>query len=328
MRNKILRSVGGGLIAFLVSILILEGAIRVFRLIPDDAPIPYRSMPGDERYAPVPNESARSLYGISYRTDSHGLRGPERSLARISQRARVAVLGDSVVFGLGIPEDQTIPAWLERLAQRQSLAVEAWNLGVPANNTYHEKARFARLAPLLRPDVTIIVMLYNDLEAGTGRYRVTSARTLSNAARHAPYPDAWRPALERSALFQAMIRLYTASTGREGEDIGLANFRGVLDQLDQILGTANAIGSALIVTAMPGPWPDAARYSEFARGLDQYCAQRKLIFVDLSAVLGRPARSEYFLPADSVHPSEEGASLIAEALLPPLTEALNGSRLY
>jgi lysophospholipase L1-like esterase len=326
MKRKLSRPIAGALVAIALSALMLEGGIRLLRLIPDDAPIPYRPMPGDEHYAPVPNESARSLYGISYRTDSHGLRGPERSLDRVPHRLRVAILGDSVVFGLGIAEDQTIPAWLERLAQRQRLDLEAWNLGVPANNTYHEKARFVRLAPLLQPDATIIVMLYNDLEAGPGRYRVTSARTLSNASRHAPYPDAWRPALESSALFQAMIRLYTAGTRRQGEDIGLAYLQRILDQLDEIAGTANAAGSALIVTAMPGPWPDAAGYAEFATGLKQYCAQRKLAFIDLSTALGNPGRSEYFLPADSVHPTAEGARLIAEALLPSLAQALNGAK--
>lgn len=311
------------MVAIVASALVLEGAIRVFHLIPDDAPIPYRPMSGDERYAPVPNESARSLYGVFYRTDSLGLRGPERSLARIPQRARVAVLGDSVVWGLGIAEEQTIPAWLERLAQGRGIDVEAWNLGVPANNIFHEKARFGRFASILRPDVTIIIMLYNDLEAGPGRYRVTSARTLSNAARHAPYPDAWRPTLESSALFQGMIRLYTASTRREADDIGLAQFQGVLHQLDAILNTASAVGSALIIAAMPGPWPDMEHFAAFSKELERYARQRKVGFVDLSSTLGRPARSEYFLPADTVHPTEEGARLIAEALLPPLIDALN-----
>ena len=278
-------------------------------------------MPGDEHYAPVPNESARSIYGISYRTDSHGLRGPERPLARVQHRIRVAVLGDSVVWGLGIAESQTIPAWLERLAQTRNIDLEAWNLGVPANNTYHEKARFARLAPVLQPDVTIVLMLYNDLEAGPGRYRVTSARTLSNAARRAPYPDAWRPALESSALFQGMVRLYTASTRRESDGVGMANLQGILDQLDAILGTASAVGSSLIVAAMPGPSPDAESFSEFSKGLERYCRKRNVLFVDLSATLGEPARSEYFLPADSVHPTGEGARLIAEKLLPALIEA-------
>jgi lysophospholipase L1-like esterase len=323
MRRKLLRDVAGTLVAILVSALVLEGAIRAFHLIPDDAPIPYRPMPGGERYAPVPNESARSLYGILYRTDSHGLRGPERPLGRIAQRARVAVLGDSVVWGLGIAEEQTIPAWLERLAQGRGIALEAWNLGVPANNTFHEKARFERLASMLRPDVTIIIMLYNDLDAGPGRYRVTSARTLSNAARSAPYPDAWRPALESSALFQGMVRLYTAITRREADGVGLANFQGILDQLDAIAVSANAIRSVLIVAAMPGPWPDSERFSEFSTGLERYCQQRKVRFVDLSSALGRPPRSEYFLPADSVHPTEEGARLIAGALFPPVIEALN-----
>jgi lysophospholipase L1-like esterase len=171
--------------------------------------------------------------------------------------------------------------------------------------------------------VTVVIVLYNDLEAGPGRYRVTSARTLSNAARRAPYPDAWRPVLESSALFQALVRLYTATTRRDASDVGMANFQRMLDQLDQIVATANAIGSTLIIAAMPGPSPEGERFSELATGLKQYCETRHLHFIDLSAALGSPARNEYFLPADSVHPTPEGARLVAEALLPPIAEGMN-----
>jgi hypothetical protein len=88
MNGTLKRSVVGALISVIVTAAILEGALR---LIPDNAPIPYRQLTGDENFGPEPNETARSLYGTLYRTHSRGLPGPERSPARTAGRARVAV---------------------------------------------------------------------------------------------------------------------------------------------------------------------------------------------------------------------------------------------
>jgi lysophospholipase L1-like esterase len=323
MKDGLKRGIAGVLISGIVTAAILEAAIRIFQLIPDDTPVPYRQLAGEEDFGPEPNQSARSLYGTLYRTDSRGLRGLERTLVRSAERVRIAVLGDSVVWGVGINEEVTIPGWLERLA---GPGLEAWNLGVPANNPYNEKARYARLAPLIRPDVTIVLLLYNDLETAADRVRITSARTISNPARRAPYPDSWRPILEKSALFQALIRIYTNVTRTEDKVFSLAYLPGILAQLDAIRGTANNVGSSLIIAAMPGVWPDPGRFAGLSDGLKRYCAERQIAFVDLSSVLGSPVRREYFLPADFTHPTAEGARLIAEALLPQALALLQRPR--
>jgi lysophospholipase L1-like esterase len=316
--------IAGVLISVIITVGILEGAIRVFHLIPDDLPITYHLAAGDEGFAPDPNSSGRSILGILHRTDSHGLRGPERPFVRSPGRARVAVVGDSVVWGHGIPEEKTIPAWLERLAESRGLKLEAWNLGVHAYNTYNEKAKYARLAPLLRPDVTIVIVLFNDLQPGAKHFRITSVRTLADQRRRAPYPDNWRPILEKSALFHAAIRLYlrAVSPDAEGEAFDLVNLPGIIGQLDEIRTIASGVGSALIVAAMPSAWPDANHYARLSNGLRRFCKERQVPFADLSSVLGSPARREYLLPSDPVHPTTEGARLVAEALLPFVGEAL------
>lgn len=322
MKSSLKASIAGVLIAAVVTAAILEGAVRVFRLIPDNVPMTYYAVPGDEDFAPDPNASVRSIFGILHGTDSRGLRGTERSLARAPGRARVAVLGDSVVWGFGIPEEETIPAWLERLAEKRGFALETWNLGVVAYNTYNEKAKYARLAPLIHPDVTIVVVLFNDLEPEAKHYRVTSMRTLADPRRNAPYPDVLRPLLQKSALFHAAIRIYWSLVPSGRERISVANLPGILDQLDKIRATADSVGSALVVAAMPSTWPEPERFAELANGLRRFCEERQLPFVDLSATLGRPARREYLLPSDPVHPTAEGARLIAAALLPQVVASL------
>ena len=317
-------AIAGWLIAGVVTVGILEALVRVLGLIQDDVPMTYHSAPNDENYAPDANASVRSILGITHRTDYRGLRGPERPAARDDGRPRVAVVGDSVVWGFGLAEESTITAWLERLALQSGSPLEAWNLGVVSYNTYNEKARYARLAPVLRPDVTIVVVLFNDLEPVPHRLRITSVGTLADPRRHAPYPDAWRPFLERSALYHAAIKAYWQAVPPPDErrSHDLANLGALLGQLDQIHAASSAVGSALIVAAMPSGPPEASGFAALAQALEGFCEQRKLAFVDLSATLGRPPRREYLLPNDPFHPSAEGARLIAEALMPRVIDAL------
>lgn len=318
------RALAAALIASLITVAILETAIRVLRVIPDDVPMTYHAAAGDESYAPDANASVRSILGISHRTNAHGLRGPERPLERAGGPPRVAVLGDSVVWGFGIDQSETIPARLERLAAEAGSPIEAWNLGVVAYNTYNEQGQYARLAPQLRPDVTIVVVLFNDLQSRPEYFRITSVGTLADPRLHAPYPDSLRPLLEKSALFHAAIHLYwsAAPPSRQGRASDLANLPGVLDQLEKIRAIASGVGSALIVAAMPSAVPEASRFGALAEELRVYCERRHVAFVDLSATLGRPPRREYLLPADPVHPTAQGAKLVAEALAPRVIDAL------
>jgi lysophospholipase L1-like esterase len=321
MRKPWLRVLAGIAISGVVTAGVLEVAIRVLHLIPDNIPLTYHAAGGDEQFAPDPNSSARSILGIIHRTNSMGLRGAERPATHAPGHVTVAVLGDSVVWGYGIPEEETIPAWLERLGPSRGLQLEAWNLGVSAYNTFNEKAKYARLGPLLHPDVTIIVVLFNDLMPAAEHFRITSVGTLADSRRSAPYPDEWRPLLEKSALFHAAILLHWRIWPPKGEDpVNLANLPAVIGQLDEIRTTANGLGSKLIVAAMPSAWPDAAQFAILSNGLRTFCEERRAPFIDLSEILGRPARREYLLPADPIHPTPEGARLIAEALLRQVAE--------
>lgn len=306
-------------LALLLGFGLLEGAIRVFHLIGDDVPLPFRQVAGDEDYAPLPGASGRSILGIDHRTDALGLRGPERPLARDPGRRRVAVLGDSVVWGLGVAEEETLPAWLERLAAARGQPLEAWNLGVPANNTFNERARYARLAPSIRPDITVIVVLYNDLEPRPYRVRVTAEGRRSEPGRRAPFPDSLRPWLEKSALYHALARIRLGAASQGQLPRGIEHLSAMLGQLGEIVHVARGAGSSTVVALMPGARPDARTYDEFSAALRAFCARSELAYVDLAMALGNPIRREFLLPSDSVHPTGEGLRRAAELLLPMLS---------
>lgn len=91
---------------------------------------------------------------------------------------RVWFLGGSTVFGVGLPDDHTLPSEVARVAARDGVRLLAENWGVPGDVTWQENRRAERA--LLRgdppPDLVVFYDGWNDLTAvssslGFGRDR-------------------------------------------------------------------------------------------------------------------------------------------------------------
>lgn len=96
-------------------------------------------------------------------TDGLGLRIDGTAAPAAAER--VLLLGDSMVFGLGLGPDQTIAAQLERRLVGAGHAVEVANGGVPGYGTRDVAAAAERLVPALAPRVVVAcIYLGNDFE--------------------------------------------------------------------------------------------------------------------------------------------------------------------
>jgi hypothetical protein len=73
---------------------------------------------------------------------------------------RVAVLGDSFVFGSGVTEDETLT---RRLAVLLGPSFEVINLGVPGYGTDQELLTLRRFGPRLSPDIVLAGFFWNDV---------------------------------------------------------------------------------------------------------------------------------------------------------------------
>jgi len=81
---------------------------------------------------------------------------------------RVAVLGDSFVFGYGIDEPHLFPARLaEIFGRRRAAPYEVANLAVTGYSTDQELLLYRSLREELRADIVILVVCDNDFEANT-----------------------------------------------------------------------------------------------------------------------------------------------------------------
>jgi len=99
------------------------------------------------------------------RINAIGLRGPEVAAKAAGER-RVLVLGDSMVFGIGVEDEETFPARLaQRLSRSLGVPVTGGNAGMPANGTLDQVRDLRRHLPTFAPDVVVTcVYLWNDFD--------------------------------------------------------------------------------------------------------------------------------------------------------------------
>ena len=115
--------------------------------------LPYRLRPN------VDVVQGRVRVGVN----AHGLRGPALRNKGARDASRILVLGDSVVFGTPVENDQTFPARLEHfLAQKHGWAGQVLNAGVPGYNTATESAYLKEFGDDLSPDQILLGVCFND----------------------------------------------------------------------------------------------------------------------------------------------------------------------
>ena len=109
----------------------------------------------------VPSET-HYTYLHPVRVNALGLRGTEVEPKRPGER-RVLALGDSLVYGQGVADDQTLPSHLERaLADRDAAEWTVVNAGLRAYDTVQELALLEELGPEVEPDVVLLCWFRND----------------------------------------------------------------------------------------------------------------------------------------------------------------------
>jgi hypothetical protein len=111
-------------------------------------------------------ENYRARGKHTYHTNSLGFREPDWSLARSPASVRGVLIGDSMVFGSGVDNADTIDAALARRLRRlhPSTTIEILNLGVPGSNLPNYVELYRAAQQLLAPDfVVLFLLLPNDL---------------------------------------------------------------------------------------------------------------------------------------------------------------------
>jgi lysophospholipase L1-like esterase len=231
---------------------------------------------------------------VTYRVSGQGFRGPVFDLAPQPGVRRIVLIGDSFVFGSGVPEEGTLSSSLARaLARRPGQPAEVLNLGVIGSNLASHVDLLEAVVRHLSPDAVVLCLtLPNDLS----RWDVQVARR-----------EALRPglfALARLLLGDegAQVAWDLALLERQTTPEGLAHLRRQLERVARLRQEAGARVTFFVYGA-GGP------------GLGE--AVGAIPGADLVAPAHRVAD---FIPGDG-HPTAEGndafAALLAERLQRP-----------
>lgn len=111
----------------------------------------------------TPNTRAH-LMGVDVAISSQGLR--DRDFAQVPPpgRTRILMLGDSLAFGWGVPQDRTYSKRLEQMLRDGGRDVEVINTGVGNYNTEMEVAYFLERGAAFKPHYVVLNYFINDAE--------------------------------------------------------------------------------------------------------------------------------------------------------------------
>jgi hypothetical protein len=204
-------------------------------------------------------------------TNAAGFRDAPHAEAKAPGAYRIAVLGDSFVFGSGVAQDAILT---RRLAAHLGPGFEIVNLGVPGYGTDQELLTLRRWGRKLSPDLVLVGFFWNDvMENVSDRiYGLPKPRFTLEGGRLVPHPPAGFSAPSTYARLDASLgsRSHLWSLLRNG-----------LSSAGRIVGSSPEERPVSIDFSLKSP-PDS-REAEFALAFALLGAIR-----DEAAALGAP----------------------------------------
>lgn len=301
-------------VSVLVSGLMIEGALRLsgrIQVAPERVttsrpqmyqahpPFGYRLWPSRTLTYLYPRDHPRTL---TVRSNRHGFRG-EREFDAPDFRPRVVVLGDSMVFGEGVEEEERFTDQLEKLAPKWRVD----NLGMTGFGPDLMLRVLEEVGLALKPRVVILTIYTDDFRrvradyVGAGfeipRFTLQSGRLVTIAY---PVAHGWRRSRTLAAIREVAWRISNAERRLNA---------AILDQFRE---NASRHGFTLALVFLPGTYDtpnDVAR-----RGwLRDYALRSSTPFLDLTEpLLTKP--SEPLFIRNNWHLNPAGHLVIATEL--------------
>lgn len=291
-----------------------------------DPDLLFRSRPGQWR-------SER----IQVQVNDLGMRGGPVPPA--GRSPRVVYLGDSSVFGWGVPRDEAFAWATGRRLAREGRPTVTLNAATPGYSSAQARFQLDKLGPQLDPDVVVIATLWSDMMRTGWRDRELFERF--GSAEHARQLRA-HETLATSALFvllrarllslrpvpQDQFVLWdTVIGGKDGTGSTRATVADHRANLEAMARTAEALGARPLFLILPanrlGEHPPDSVLAPYQDNLREVAAAHGAACVDMDARWkGKDEAELAQLFMDRVHPSARGHADITEALAPVLAEAL------
>ena len=268
--------------------------------------------------------------------NADGFRGPKRTLSKPADTVRIAVLGDSITYGLGVDYDQTYSAELERMLLEQGESVEVLNFGVPGFNSYQELAILGDRVWQFDPDLVIMTFSTDDVETTPLVIQVGDQPILFRNQYESNFWFDSRPhwwLVGHSELYRRIYRgIVLLTTGMPEE-----NFYNVhvnpetsFSNIESVARECNKRDVAFLTVISPllPPIDPDDGINEYTPALDRVrtmLAKAKIPVVDLKMVYERYPNGELrVIPADCEHPNALGHAEAALAMFETVEKLTRG----
>jgi len=190
-----------------------------------------------------------------------GLRGAEVG-PKGEGETRVLVLGDSLIYGQGVADDETLPVYLEGYLATQRPA-ERWtvvNAGLRAYDTRQELGLIEELGAAIEPDVVVLAWYRNDfLERdieGTFERLSASGPIAFDTGRPMEGSEVWKwrakQLVRRSALAMFLHDALKRKHGGQIADETPAGLERLAGYLDRFVALGRAQGFRPLFLTIPG----------------------------------------------------------------------------
>jgi lysophospholipase L1-like esterase len=265
--------------------------------------------------------------------NSLGYRGPEWDEARQQAALRVLVVGDSCTLGMGVGDEETYSAVLERALRERGLDAAVFNAGVSGYDTVQEAAVLRRLLPVIRPHVVVVGWLPNDVieRASENLAGVQVHEGYLVEGDESKYRD-WRRRIDHVGLYSsALYRFYRVWTKRlknaagvrrahswDEVDIGPRELGYSQAPIQTMLELARAAGTrAAVLVLFPRKEEVVDDHIDLKHhhAMAAFGLEQGLEVVDLPARWRAEGRAEgRYLLRDSVHMTPSGYEEIGRAI--------------
>ena len=329
MRKNVLINIGlvaGSLIGFL---LVAEFGLRLTGLqtIKPNPPKIYQQSENPEiSYELIPNLRDEKAYKAMVSTDGQGFRLNSRS-PQPSNRKLIAILGDSITFGHGVSNVETLSA---KLTSR-SINYHYLNTAVPGYQLGQQTATYREKIQKLSPDGVMIVFYWNDLNAGPpailddqgifrGHYWVPTDRMcqpIKTGVMGLIPGKCWLDT--NSAFYKAFKKLMNLKASKQMQQEEREAAEVLNDESDAYLAEYERdlrnLSRDLPNNRTFVIWPDNFLHTEVKPELIEIAKRSGFTVIDLYEIFGNQVET---LAWDTVHPSpkaiEEAAQYISSQL--------------
>jgi hypothetical protein len=259
-----------------------------------------------------PNADA-FLMGARVTTDSAGFRDEEIPLEKRPGSTRIMMLGDSVLFGWGAKQDETVSARLKQAWRQAGRDVDVINTGVGNYNTIMEVELFLTRGYRFRPDVVVLNYFINDAEP-VPRYDYSWIERVSAAW---VYYGSRLDIVERQFELGRQTDWRSYYRGLYDEARNPHGWQGVESSIRKLAAYCRDNGTKLAIVNYPelrvlDPYP----FPEVQHRLAALAADLELPYLDLlDSLRGEPPASLWVTPPDP-HPNGHAHALFAKAIGP------------